>query len=247
MSLNSHSTPPNLRRILNRVALLISTPEAAKWEGVSDDSISALLIDCENASKTDIEIANSLFSRLANKLEELESRLQYKHGTEFKRTKEPWRRIAICELPWNAPLADTQAIPTEKLEREVKLQLQKWLSVDQETISRRIQSKSLLTLQEIQSATNAEKKDIRNAVRAGRMFFVIGPDSEKYYPSFFGDTNSYFKRCIEKVCKELADVPVEVKYGFFTTPSHWLGDLSPIAALHAGKLKEVMDIARDIF
>ncbi|MBK4734693.1 hypothetical protein [Noviherbaspirillum pedocola] len=246
MSTESSNIPPNLRRILNRFAMLIASPKATKWEGVSEEEISTLLADCMNASKTDIEIANALFSKIANRLEELESKLKYKFGTEFKKATEPWRRISIEHLKKDTGAPLTDAFPTEEVKNAVKQRLQKWFTANQGTIASGIKSKDLLTLPELQEAMNAEKKDIRNAIRASRMFFVIGPDHQKYYPAFFADSSLYFRKCLEKVCKKLTAVPAEVKYGFFTTSIHCLGDQTPVEALNAGKLREIMEIAGDI-
>jgi hypothetical protein len=95
---NANSPSRNTRRILNRIAILISKPKAAHLQGVSDSEIRDLLKDCENSFYADIEVANSVISRIANELEQLESRLVAKSQIGPKKFNEPWRRVPYSSL-----------------------------------------------------------------------------------------------------------------------------------------------------
>lgn len=106
-------------------------------------------------------------------------------------------------------------------------------------LQRRIASKELLHPKEFQDALGISRQSINEAVKARRIFAVLGPSGEYYYPAFYadGDLN---RRELEKVAKILGGVPATSKYHFFTSKSTYLGSATPLTALKKGRLNDVL-------
>lgn len=105
-------------------------------------------------------------------------------------------------------------------------------------IAERIRRGEYLTLGQLQSAWQVKRAVINNALTAGRIFAVVGPSGEKYYPSFFADP-SLDRRVLEKIAKALGSLPAAAKYHFFTSKFTALGE-SPLDALRKGKVEQVI-------
>jgi uncharacterized protein with von Willebrand factor type A (vWA) domain len=106
-------------------------------------------------------------------------------------------------------------------------------------LQQRIDSKELLPPKEFQAALGISRQSINEAVKARRMFALLGPAGEYYYPAFYadGDLN---RREVEKVAKMLGRVPAASKYHFFTSKSIFLGAVTPLQALKKGRLEDVL-------
>lgn len=98
LELSERSGIPNTRRILNRITILASKPQAAHLQGISDGEIKDLLKDCENSFYADIAVASSLFGRITNELGHLEARLVAKWRIVPKKSEEPWRQAPYSSL-----------------------------------------------------------------------------------------------------------------------------------------------------
>lgn len=109
-------------------------------------------------------------------------------------------------------------------------------------LQQRIDNKLLLPPKEFQAALGISRQAINEAMKAKRMFALLGPGGEYYYPAFFADKDLH-RRDIEKVSKALGNIPPPSKYFFFTNVSASLGALSPLDALLKGKVDEVMEAA----
>lgn len=72
-----------------------------------------------------------------------------------------------------------------------------------------------------------------------RMFAIIGPSGEAYYPAFFADAR-HDRRQLEKVSRALQDLPPTSKYFFFTAPRESLGGKSPLDAIANGQIDAVL-------
>lgn len=109
-------------------------------------------------------------------------------------------------------------------------------------LQHRIDNKLLLPPKDFQTALGISRQAINEAVKAKRMFALLGPGGEYYYPAFFADKDLH-RRDIEKVSKALGNIPAPSKYFFFTNKSTSLGALSPLGALLKGRVDEVMEAA----
>lgn len=108
-----------------------------------------------------------------------------------------------------------------------------------EALQRRIHSKELLPPKEFQEALGISRQSINEAVKARRMFALLGPSGEYYYPAFYADGDLH-RRDVERVAKALGGIPAASKYHFFTNKSTYLGALTPLQALKKGRLDEVL-------
>lgn len=104
---------------------------------------------------------------------------------------------------------------------------------------RRIECKELLPPKEFQEALGISRQSINEAVKARRMFALLGPAGENYYPAFYADGDLH-RRDLEKVAKVLGDVPAASRYHFFTSKSTYLGAATPLEALKKGRLGDVL-------
>ena len=116
----------------------------------------------------------------------------------------------------------------DKLRREAAAALQ-----------RRIACKQLLPPKEFQEALGISRQSINEAVKAHRMFALLGPAGEYYYPAFYADGDLH-RRDVEKVAKVLGGVPAASRYHFFTSKSTYLGAATPLDALKNGRLDDVL-------
>lgn len=105
-------------------------------------------------------------------------------------------------------------------------------------LQRRIADKALLTAEEFQTALKVRRRFIIDAMKVGRLFALVGPSGENYYPAFYSDAG-LDRRSVEKVAKALGQLPSASKYFFFTSKSIFLGGVTPLDALKNGRLADV--------
>lgn len=102
-----------------------------------------------------------------------------------------------------------------------------------------IASKKLLPPGIFQEKLGISKQAISKAVKENRLFVVMGPSGENFYPAFFSE-EKYDRRTLEKVSKTLGSLPGGSKWQFFTTPKGSLDGRTPLEALATGKIDAVM-------
>lgn len=105
-----------------------------------------------------------------------------------------------------------------------------------------IAQEKLLNTAEMEQRLHISKQAISKAVSSKRMFAIVGPRGDLYYPAFYADAR-YDRRVLEKVSKALGDVPAGGKYHFFTSRKASLGNQSPLEALAAGHVQQVLAAA----
>lgn len=105
-----------------------------------------------------------------------------------------------------------------------------------------IQRGELITSGQLQTRLGVGRQAISGAIKAGRMFAIVGPGGENFYPAFYAD-HTIDRRALEKVSKELGTLPASSKLFFFTNKSTQLGS-SPVEALRDGRLADVITAAR---
>lgn len=86
---------------------------------------------------------------------------------------------------------------------------------------------------------NITRQALSKAKNDKRMFAIIGPSGDAYYPTFFADAK-HDRRQLEKVSRALQDLPATSKYFFFTAPRESLGRKSPLDAIANGQIEAVL-------
>lgn len=86
------------------------------------------------------------------------------------------------------------------------------------------------------------RQALSKAVKAHRMFTVY-VSATPMYPAFFADPD-LDRRQLERVAKELGELPGWQKWTFFATPKASLGNITPVQALKKGRYSEVRAAAK---
>jgi hypothetical protein len=103
----------------------------------------------------------------------------------------------------------------------------------------------LLTSAQICERLGISRQALSKAVKDQRLFWIDGPAGVQWYPGFYGASTAN-RRSIEKVAVTLGDLPGDAKWQFFTTPKHSLGGKTPVEALEAGALEQVLRTALQV-
>lgn len=109
------------------------------------------------------------------------------------------------------------------------------------TTTARIASHELISSDELQRALNVTRQAVSGAVKAGRLFAMVGPCGEDYYPAYFADS-TLDRRILDEVSKTLGSLPASSKHHFFTSTSTVLQE-TPLDALRKGRETEVLAAA----
>ena len=109
------------------------------------------------------------------------------------------------------------------------------------TTAARIANNELIGSGDLQRALNVKRQAISHAVKAKRLFAIVGPSGENYYPAYYAD-QTLDRRTLEKVSKALGSLPAPSKHHFFTSKSTMLQE-TPLDALRKGREAEVLAAA----
>lgn len=82
------------------------------------------------------------------------------------------------------------------------------------TTAARVASHELLSFGELQRALNVKRRAISGAVHAKRLFAIVGPSGENYYPAYYADSTIDL-RSLEKISKALGSLPGAVEAPLF--------------------------------
>ncbi len=110
-----------------------------------------------------------------------------------------------------------------------------------ETLARRIESKELLSADELRCALGITRAEIDDAVEDNRLFVFEGLGGEQYYPAFYAEADMD-KGALGRVVGEMGDLPAASKYHFFVSKRTSLGE-TPLQALRRGRVAEVLQAA----
>jgi len=99
-----------------------------------------------------------------------------------------------------------------------------------------VAARKVLPAGEIIALLNISRQALSKAVKAQRLF-AVEAGGERLYPAFFGDAD-LDRRQLERVAKELGELPGWQKWEFFTTPKASLRGLTPVEALKRGRYTE---------
>lgn len=102
----------------------------------------------------------------------------------------------------------------------------------------RIANHELISSGELQRALAVKRQALSGAVKAKRLFAIVGPSGENYYPAYYADP-TLDRRAIEQVSKALGSLPAPSKHHFFTSRSTMLQE-TPLDALRRGRQAEVL-------
>ena len=102
----------------------------------------------------------------------------------------------------------------------------------------RIAKHELISSGELQHALKVKRQAISGAVKAKRLFAILGPSGENYYPAYYADP-TLDRRTLERVSKVLGALPAPSKHHFFTSKSTMLQE-TPLDALRNGREAEVL-------
>lgn len=105
----------------------------------------------------------------------------------------------------------------------------------------RIANGELISSGELQRALDVKRQAISAAVKAKRLFAIVGPSGENFYPAYYAD-ESLERRKLEQVAKALGSLPGPSKHHFFISKSSMLGE-TPLQALRKGRQAEVLAAA----
>ena len=109
------------------------------------------------------------------------------------------------------------------------------------TTAARIANRELISSGELQRALDIKRQAISAAVKAKRLFAIVGPSGENYYPAYYADP-TLDRRTLEQVSKVLGSLPAPSKHHFFTSKSTMLQE-TPLNALRNGREAEVLAAA----
>ncbi|WP_426078673.1 hypothetical protein [Janthinobacterium sp. PSPC3-1] len=109
------------------------------------------------------------------------------------------------------------------------------------TAAARIAKGELISSGELQRALDVKRQAISNAVKTKRLFAIVGPSGDNYYPAYFADER-LDRRKLEQVAKALGSLPAPSKHHFFTSKSSMLGE-TPLQALRKGREADVLAAA----
>lgn len=107
----------------------------------------------------------------------------------------------------------------------------------------RIARHELITGDTLATRLHVTNEWIANALADHRLFYFLGPNDVKYYPAFFASAD-IDHQALEHVTAKLGHVPGPAKYQFFFTRSTLLRSKTPLEALRADRLANVL-IAAD--
>lgn len=103
-------------------------------------------------------------------------------------------------------------------------------------------SGALLKSAEFLAARGISRQSLSKAVGDKRVFFIEGDSGVRLYPAFFADPKND-RVALEKVSKELGDLPGASKLQFFTTKQLSLGSVTPVEAIKKGQIQKVLAAA----
>ena len=108
-------------------------------------------------------------------------------------------------------------------------------------LSARIANHEFVSLVDLQRALAVKRRAIFDAVKARRLFAIVGSTGERFYPAYWADPG-LDRRALEQVSKALGSLPAASKHHFFTSVSTSMQE-TPLDALRKGRKSEVLAAA----
>ncbi len=104
-----------------------------------------------------------------------------------------------------------------------------------------VEQGEVVTSAEMCQALNVSRQAIYKAVASNRLFY-LEQGGDYYYPVFFADP-TLDRKTLEKVSKTLGNLSGSEKWQFFTRPKGSLSGKTPLEALKAGLVDDVLNAA----
>lgn len=170
-------------------------------------------------------------------------------GHEFKTTLAqavPMARQIKLELNQRTAVRADQVKPTlqsSEAETSAEAQWDSLVDKDKIQVGRQalVRANELLPAAAIWEGLGVTKQALSKAVNSGRIF-TVDVGAATYYPAFYLWTD-FDRKQLAKVTQALGSLPGWSKWQFFTTPSNFLGQMTPLKALALGKVDEVKKAA----
>ncbi|WP_295751589.1 hypothetical protein [Undibacterium sp.] len=102
----------------------------------------------------------------------------------------------------------------------------------------RISKHEFLSSGQLQDALQVKRQALSGAVKAKRLFAIVGPSGENYYPAYYAD-RTLERRTLERISKVLGSLPAPSKHHFFISKSTMLQE-TPLEALRKGRESDVL-------
>lgn len=232
-------------RLFDALSAMVSKPDKALSHKVVSLSINKSLRQIKNdVSYEELVVLRDIARELALQVDQL---LPAQESRALPDTIDPdalaraQREDALGQTVLKAHGGDAVAMSTPESARlgdEAIARAEKNAAL---TLVERIANKEFLSSGELQEALGVKRQAISGAVKSDRLFAIVGPSGENYYPAYFADP-TLDRRTVEHVSKVLGSLPAASKHHFFTSTSTQL-QATPLDALRKGRKNEVLAAA----
>jgi hypothetical protein len=235
ISAASHGGSAELLAHLAAVFAKPGRPSGATLSAALDEAVQTV---CEHHTVAELKLVRDALGQLAGRMSE---RISWEEASPAERAhalKEDAAAQAVLDA---ARRQSRRAMTTPKSIREGQIFMARVEERSAATTASLVASGELVSSRELQRLLNVQRQAISGAVKAGRLFAVLGPSGESFYPAFNADM-SLDRRVIERDTKAMGSVPAMSKLGFFTQKSTRLQG-TPLEALRKGRVDEVIAAA----
>ena len=232
-SVRSKAAPayPAAVRLFEQMTELFAVPASKTAPSVGHRKIEESMSRLKQAPNAEIAIVSAVFKEISARLDKLQAEM---------RAGEDAKTDALVDTVLRSARERAATPMSSERSRQDGASFVDNLRDNADAAQRqRIERKELITSKELQDGLHIRRQSVSDAVKAGRLFAIVGPSGENYYPAFYTD-HDYDRRALEKVSKTLGGLPASSKYHFFTSKSHYLGSKTPLEALKEGRLDEVL-------
>lgn len=116
--------------------------------------------------------------------------------------------------------------------------------VSAKAIQTHIEKGNLISCSELKRKLHVDDVYISRALAAGRLFAIPDSAGVLHYPAFYSDP-AFDRGAFEEVTQQLGNLPAPVKFHFFTSGKFTLQGKTPLEALAAGRLNDVLRAATE--
>lgn len=230
-------TSPSVTRLFGELGAMLAQP--AKSKSARRTQLLKSLSQLRTFSPTELDSLRDVVKELAVQVDQLVPSANDAPVSAEDR-KRAAREDAAVQAVLSAPLP-RGSMSTPESRRRGKEAMAAGAQNAAATLQARIASKELISSGELQRALDVQRQAISLAVKKNRMFAMVGPSGENFYPAFYADS-SLDRRALEAVSQTLGSLPGASKFYFFTAKSTFLGE-TPLEALRKGRVDAVLSAA----